>query len=192
MNELIEWINGWFGFNGSTISFFTILIASTIQISPIKWNPITAIFTSISKALMKETTKMIQGHVDEFTKELIVVKSDIANVDRNLSNQVRELKWDQVGTRISNLKKNILEFAANCSMDDKDPHSLEHYKNILDEMEEYERLITEYNIPNGVFENNQAFIQECYKCHLMHNSFALPGGIHYATGQKRCPKRVGD
>lgn len=193
MNEIISWMTGWFGWNGNTITIITLIIVSSIEISPISWNPIKSILTAISRALMKETTKMIKGYVEDFTCEMRIVKDDITKVDEkltkvdeNLTNQVREIKWDQVTTKVSTLKKNILQFAGNCSMDDRDPHTLEHYQNIMDEMEEYDRLITMYNIPNGVFKTNKAFIEECYSCHQRHNSFALPGGIHHATGQQRC------
>ena len=125
-----------------------LLICSVfIQITPIKWNPI----TSFIKWLGKTLTKDIQDSVKDIAGQVESLQGD---VDANEKDRIR---WE------------ILDFANSCRHGRE--HTHDEYQHISDLHDKYKALLKKTGDKNGVFDTEYAMIDSLYKKHLKNNDF---------------------
>ena len=118
-----------------------------IQITPIKWNPI----TSFIKWLGKTLTKDIQDSVKDIAGQVEILQGD---VDANEKDRIR---WE------------ILDFANSCRHGRE--HTHDEYQHISDLHDKYKALLKKTGDKNGVFDTEYAMIDSLYKKHLKNNDF---------------------
>ena len=118
-----------------------------IQITPIKWNPI----TSFIKWLGKTLTKGIQDSVKDIAGQVESLQGD---VDANEKDRIR---WE------------ILDFANSCRHGRE--HTHDEYQHISDLHDKYKALLKKTGDKNGVFDTEYAMIDSLYKKHLKNNDF---------------------
>lgn len=118
-----------------------------IQITPVKWNPISSFVKWFGKLLthdLKENLEAVEDSVDE-------IKTDI---DANEKDRIR---WE------------ILAFANSCRNGEN--HSHDEFKHIADLHDKYVKLLERTNDQNGVFTTEYDWIQTVYKKKLDQNNF---------------------
>ena len=118
-----------------------------IQISPIKWNPISLLLKWIGKELNKESNIKI----DTLTT---AVKSIEDNVDTNEKDRIR---WE------------ILDFANSCRNNIK--HTKDEFQHIIDLNDKYKKLLKKTNDTNGVFDVEYEYIKKIYTERQQKNDF---------------------
>lgn len=118
-----------------------------IQISPIKWNPISLLLKWIGKELNKESNSKI----DELKK---AVQDLEENQDTNEKDRIR---WE------------ILDFANSCRNNIR--HTKDEFQHIIDLNDKYKKLLKKTNDTNGVFDVEYDYIKKIYTERQEKNDF---------------------
>lgn len=118
-----------------------------IQITPVKWNPISSFVKWFGKLLTHDMNKKLEN-VEDSVEE---IKTDI---DANEKDRIR---WE------------ILEFANSCRNGIN--HSHDEFRHISDLHDKYVKLLKRTDDQNGVFNTEYEWIQTIYKKKLDQNDF---------------------
>lgn len=118
-----------------------------IQITPIKWNPLTTLFKWIGKLVTADTNKKIES-----MKEQLNEMRD--ELDENEKDRIR---WE------------ILDFANSCR--NGRLHSRDEFQHIITLNDKYRALLKKTNDQNGVFETEYEWIHHIYEDCLKKNNF---------------------
>ena len=128
-----------------------IFLSIFIEVSKVKFNPISS--------LIKFIFKPIRTEIEELRKEF---KEDIKNLRDDLTNQIDSLREDQEKEKeaideliysnemaeISRIRWTIIEFSN--SLTNGQLHVRDEYRHIKDEYRKYEGLIEKYDLENGI------------------------------------------
>lgn len=140
IERILEWL--------STNFLQIIVIASIfIQISPIKWNPITSFITWFGSLI----TKDIADKLDDLTDDVVAIQEQ---VDENEKDRIR---WE------------ILNFANSCRNNCK--HTKDEFQHIISLNDKYKKLLELTDDTNGVFEVEYEYIQQLYHDRQIKNDF---------------------
>ena len=131
--------------------FIVIVLASLVQISPIKINPWDWFFGRIGRKLNKE------------------VFDEVADVRKKLIQHIEDDEKEKLETK----RRDILEFANSCMTGRM--HTQEQFKFIIKKCDEYENYIETKKIKNGEITLAIAEIRRLYSKCLQKNSFLRPG-----------------
>lgn len=124
-----------------------VIFSIFIQITPIKWNPITTFAKWLGKIFTKELSDLIttmQENIDD-------IRDDI---DENEKDRIR---WE------------VLDFANSCR--NGRPHTQEEFRHIATLNDKYKVLLERTKDKNGVFEAEYKYIDELYQERLKKNDF---------------------
>lgn len=140
MEQVLEWI--W-----NHIWTVIVILSCFIEITPIKWNPLSSAFKWIGKIITLETRE-----------ELKQIKTDL-NTQKSMieENEKDRIRWE------------ILEFANSCRNDQK--HTKDEFQHIITLNDKYKKLLESTNDKNGVFEAEYKFIEELYAERQKKNDF---------------------
>lgn len=128
-----------------------IFLSIFVEVSKIKFNPISA--------LIKFIFKPIRMEIEELRKEF---KQDILDLRNDLTSQIDSLRGDQEKEKeaideliysnemaeISRIRWTIIEFSN--SLTNGQLHVRDEYRHIKDEYRKYEGLIEKYDLENGI------------------------------------------
>ena len=142
--EQIEHILDWLIHNFVQV---LLIFSIFIQITPIKWNPISYFVKWFGKLLNQDVNKQIEG-VEESIED---IKTDIS------ANEKDRIRWE------------ILEFANSCRNGIN--HSHDEFRHITDLHDKYVQLLERTGDQNGVFNTEYEWIQSIYKKKLDNNDF---------------------
>lgn len=141
-NEILNWLS-------SNIIQIIIILSIFVQISPIKWNPISS--------FVKWFGKLITSNLEPKIKSLTDTVNDIQNqVNENEKDRIR---WE------------ILDFANSCR--NGRLHTKEEFKHIIDLNDKYKKLLALKDDKNGVFEADYEYINRLYQTRLEKNDFLV-------------------
>lgn len=118
-----------------------------IQITPIKWNPL----TSLGKWLGKILTKGISKQISTIQTDIDSMRVDI---DENEKDRIR---WE------------VLDFANSCRTGRL--HTQEEFRHIATLNDKYKVLLERTKDKNGVFETEYKYIDDLYQERLKKNDF---------------------
>ena len=124
-----------------------VIFSVFIQITPIKWNPITTFAKWLGKIFTKELSDLIttmQENIDD-------IRDDI---DENEKDRIR---WE------------VLDFANSCRNGRQ--HTQEEFRHIATLNDKYKILLERTKDKNGVFEAEYKYIDELYQERLKKNDF---------------------
>lgn len=124
-----------------------VIFSIFIQITPIKWNPITTFAKWLGKIFTKELNDLIttmQENIDD-------IRDDI---DENEKDRIR---WE------------VLDFANSCRNGRQ--HTQEEFRHIATLNDKYKILLERTKDKNGVFEAEYKYIDELYQERLKKNDF---------------------
>lgn len=125
-----------------------LLIALTlVEFTPIKINPLSAIFKWVGKRLNGEQSEKLNALTSDFEK----FKKDFEVKNAN------DLRWS------------ILGFASSCRKGDR--HSREEWKHVIDQMAFYESYVEEKGITNGVIREDTKYLRNLYHKISTENDF---------------------
>lgn len=115
-----------------------VIFSVFIQITPIKWNPL----TSFAKWLSKIFTKDLNDAIDSMQEDLDDIREDI---DENEKDRIR---WE------------VLNFANSCRHNHM--HTQDEFKHIIALNDKYKVLLERTKDKNGVFESEFAYVKNLY------------------------------
>lgn len=124
-----------------------IIFSIFIQITPIKWNPI----TSFAKWLAKIFTKGISDQMTTMQEDIEDIRSDI------YENEKDRIRWE------------VLDFANSCRNGRK--HTQEEFRHIATLNDKYKILLEKTEDTNGVFTAEYKYIDDLYQERLKKNDF---------------------
>lgn len=143
MESILEIIKNNQGFIVTLVTVSSIFI----EISPIKINPISALFKWIGDALNKDTREQL---------------SSISTKLESVSDRIDKIE-------INDMRSTILDFANSCMNERK--HTKEEFEHIIDLHTQYEDTISKKNMKNGRVELAFKYISDLYTSCLNENSF---------------------
>ena len=124
-----------------------VIFSIFIQITPIKWNPI----TTFAKWLGKIFTK-------DLSDQMTTVQEDIEDIRGDIyENEKDRIRWE------------VLNFANSCRSGNK--HTQEEFRHIATLNDKYKILLEKSDDKNGVFETEYKYIDELYQERLKKNDF---------------------
>ena len=124
-----------------------LILSIFIQITPVKWNPISSFIKWLGKLLTHDLNKKIDDIADQ-------VEDLRGDVDANEKDRIR---WE------------ILDFANSCRNGRK--HSHDEFKHIAELHDKYKVLLERTGDKNGVFDTEYQWIQSVYEERLEKNDF---------------------
>lgn len=130
------------------VLIYMIASGTLIEISPIKFNPITMVLKWMGD-------KMNSG-----------IKAEIDSLKKAQEEQRKDFQ----DYKVSQYRFEIFQFE-NEIRDNNDHHTEEQYNHILDQCKSYEDYCKEYNIPNGKAEMAIKHIRDVCYDHLKDDSF---------------------
>lgn len=115
-----------------------VIFSVFIQITPVKWNPL----TSFAKWLSKIFTKELNESIEDLQDDLKDIREDI---DENEKDRIR---WE------------VLNFANTCRHDHK--HTKDEFQHIITLNDKYKVLLERTKDKNGIFESEFKYIKDLY------------------------------
>lgn len=118
-----------------------------IQISPIKWNPLTSLFNWMGKSITKDVT----DKVEEMNKTVDNIQAQV------YANEKDRIRWE------------ILDFANSCR--NGKLHTKDEFDHIIALNTKYKQLLIDTKDSNGVFDAEYEYIEKIYKKRQNKNDF---------------------
>ena len=136
---------------------FTVL-ASLIQITPIKVNPWDKIFGWIGKKMNKDVSDQVKE-----------VRSEVKQVREDLDTHIQDDKREKLEAQ----RRDILDFANACMNGRK--HTQEQFTFVMKKCDEYEKYIEDNNLKNGEISSAIEEIRRINTKCRQNNTFLKPG-----------------
>lgn len=130
--------------SGAVIVF---IFTALIDISPIKWNPLTSILSWFG---VKMNGKLI-AKVDEQGQQ---IKALDKKIDMN---EIDHIRWE------------ILNFANSCRNGQR--HTKDEFEHIINLHEKYNKILSDRDLTNGLVSIEYEYIEEIYRHCLEKNTF---------------------
>lgn len=129
-------------------------LASIIEITPIKWDPLTSILSWFGNRINKTLSKEVAGLSDSVKEQAKKVDALDAKIDMN---EIDHIRWE------------ILNFANSCRHEQK--HSKDEFEHIINLHQKYGEILDSRNLKNGLISLEYEYIEEIYKRRLEKNDF---------------------
>lgn len=136
---------------------FTVL-ASLIQITPIKVNPWDKIFGWIGKKMNKDVSDQVKE-----------IRSEVKQVREDLDTHIQDDKREKLEAQ----RRDILDFANACMNGRK--HTQEQFTFVMKKCDEYEKYIEDNNLKNGEISSAIEEIRRINTKCRQNNTFLKPG-----------------
>lgn len=155
LEPILEFINGLtIGEIIGDSVLFVFALASVIEITPIKWDPLTAILSWFGARL----NKRVQKDVESLTDSVNAQAQKTEELSRKLDlNEIDHIRWE------------ILNFSNSCRHDQR--HTKDEFEHIINQHEKYNKILEERGMTNGLITLEYEYIEKIYKHCLEKNSF---------------------
>lgn len=140
MEEFFTWI-------GNHILTVIVGLSCLVEITPIKWSPLSTLFKWVGNIIMTDTKKELKQIQDD-------LKDQREMIDNNEKDRIR---WE------------ILDFANSCRNGRR--HTKDEYQHIIALNDKYKDLLLKTNDKNGVFEAEYDYIKKLYAERQEKNDF---------------------
>lgn len=140
MEEFFTWI-------GNHIFTVIVGLSCLVEITPIKWSPLSTLFKWVGNIIMADTKKELKQIQDD-------LKDQRDMIDNNEKDRIR---WE------------ILDFANSCRNGRR--HTKDEYQHIIALNDKYKDLLKKTNDKNGVFEAEYDYIRKLYAERQEKNDF---------------------
>lgn len=124
-----------------------IIIFACVEITPIKWNPLTSILSWVGKRMNGELTAKVDRQGEQINA--LNEKIDMNEIDR--------IRWE------------ILNFANSCRKGEH--HTKDEFVHIIGLHEKYNKILEEHDMTNGLVSIEYEYIEDIYRRCLEKNSF---------------------
>lgn len=132
-----------------------------IEVTPIRVNPWGWLFSCIGNAL----NKGVYRDLETLKTQQMELKQDLETLKSKQTDLSEELEKD----RAQDKRRHILEFANSCRR--HEDHDHEEWNNVITDIKDYEMLIYEKKLSNGVIEENIKYLRELYHDRNVNNDF---------------------
>ena len=152
--------------------FWATIILTLVEISPIKINPLGALFKAIGKKTTAEVNKKLDGLKEDFSyreNELRKSHEVLATSFSDLQAEIHMVKREFEIKNANDSRWEILDFANSCRNGRK--HGREEWEHVIDQLKCYETYVTEHKIDNGVIEEDTRYLRELYRERCKRNDF---------------------
>ena len=129
-------------------------LASFIEITPIKWDPLTTILSWFGARLNKKIQKDVESLTDSVNAQ--AQKTEELNKKLDL-NEIDHIRWE------------ILNFSNSCRHDQR--HTKDEFEHIINQHEKYNKILEERGMTNGLITLEYEYIEQIYKRCLEKNTF---------------------
>ena len=140
MEQFAEWLS-------HNIIQIIVIVSIFIQITPIKWNPISSFIKWFGKLITEDVSKS----VDELSNTTSRLAAEV------IENEKDRIRWE------------ILDFANSCRNGRK--HTHDEFKHIITLNTKYKKLLKASSDENGVFDREYDYIKKLYAERLEKNDF---------------------
>lgn len=140
MEEFFTWI-------GNHILTVIVGLSCLVEITPIKWSPLSTLFKWVGNIIMADTKEELKQIKDD-------LKDQRDMIDNNEKDRIR---WE------------ILDFANSCRNGRR--HTKDEYQHIIALNDKYKDLLKKTNDKNGVFEAEYDYIRKLYAERQEKNDF---------------------
>lgn len=124
-----------------------LIFTTLVEITPIKWNPLTSILSWIGKRMNGKLIDRVEEQGEKIDK--LDEKIDM--------NEIDHIRWE------------ILDFANSCRHDVR--HTKDEFEHIINQHEKYVRILDERSLTNGLITLEYEYIEDIYKNCLEKNNF---------------------
>lgn len=142
----------------SLVLLILTVLASLIQITPIKVNPWDKIFGWIGKKMNKDVSDQVKE-----------VRSEVKQVREDLDTHIQDDKREKLEAQ----RRDILDFANACMNGRK--HTQEQFTFVMKKCDEYEKYIEDNNLKNGEISSAIEEIRRINTKCRQNNTFLKPG-----------------
>ena len=157
LSTIWEWIRN--------IASIVAVLSFVVEFTPIKLHPLTFVFHTLGGAFNKDLNEKI----DNLNKEVNDLKKDLLETESSLKEKIDSNDRKQSIRHMKNLRSEILSFSSSCMH--KERHTKNEFENFFDNHKEYEDLISELGMTNGVVDEEFEYTKEVYHDCLMNDSF---------------------
>lgn len=157
LSTIWEWIRN--------IASIVAVLSFVVEFTPIKLHPLTFVCRKLGGAFNKDLNEKI----DNLNKEVNDLKKDLLETESSLKEKIDSNDRKQSIRHMKKLRSDILSFSSSCMH--KERHTKNEFENFFDNHEEYEALITELGMTNGVVDEEFEFTKEVYHDCLINDSF---------------------
>ena len=195
MGEISKAVGQWIVGNvGWTVVIVLFVLSLFFKIAKKEVNPIGWILGLLGKSLTKDLKKTVLELKDDTDQQIqgtnakiTELRSDLDAFERKTNNSISLMQsstganCELLKTRLDAMEKSndmqsvrqikghVLDFANSCRNGRK--HTIEDFKNILAENDEYEALVEKYKLKNNFYTEDIKFIKEVYQKCSRENSF---------------------
>ena len=134
--------------NMSTLCWVFVLGSVFIQITPIKFSPISSLLEWIGHII----TRSVESR-------LIDIQNQIVDLENK---EVKRSRWE------------IIKFAQKVQQGE-DKYTREAWEHCIEQLIEYEQYTKEHNIRNGKIKHTGVYLEDIYHKHLENNDFYIGG-----------------
>lgn len=159
--------------HGSFWVVLCIALSLLIEITPIKFNPLSWLAKKIGKAFNGEVMKEISNLKSDMGKEIGTIKTEMGNVNKEIKGikkDVSDIREEAKEREATNRRARILEFGDEI-LHEVD-YSKEHWDSVLMDISEYEHYCDDHpRYMNNVAKATIKHIKYMYDKHLNEDSF---------------------
>ena len=141
-----------------------VILSIFIEITPIKFNPISWLSKVLFSALrkdMEDMKKELNENIGNVKTDLMGEIDNIKAEQQNEKNSIDQLTITTEMAEISRIRWEIIEFSN--SIENGQLHIRDEYRHIVDDNKRYHTLIDKYGLENGYFEEEYEKIFKHYE-----------------------------
>ena len=139
---------------GDSVAILFIL-TSLVEITPIKWNPLTSILSWLGNRINKDLTREVEGLSTSVKEQAKKVDALDEKIDMN---EIDHIRWE------------ILNFANGCRHEQK--HSKDEFEHIINLHQKYGEILDARHLKNGLISLEYEYIEDIYRRRLEKNDFS--------------------
>lgn len=131
-----------------------LIFTSLVEVTPIKWNPLTSILSWFGNRINTNLTREVEGLSTSVKEQAKKVDALDEKIDMN---EIDHIRWE------------ILNFANSCRHDQM--HTKDEFEHIINLHQKYGEILDSRHLKNGLISLEYEYIEEIYKRRLEKNDF---------------------
>lgn len=151
-SEILNWLS-------SNIIQIIIILSIFIQISPIKWNPLTSLFNWLGKLMTKDVSKQVEDYNSARNIQIEEIKTEMTNKVKEFTDAITKIQHDVDTNEKDRIRYEVLSFARSCR-NSTITHTYDEFKHILKLNDKYQDLLVKTKDKNGVFDSEIKYIND--------------------------------
>ncbi len=130
------------------------ILTSLIEITPIKWNPLTSILAWLGNRINVNLSKKVEGLSDSVKDQAKKVDALDKKIDMN---EIDHIRWE------------ILNFSNSCRHGQQ--HTKDEFEHIINLHQKYGEILDSRHMSNGLITLEYEYIEDIYRRRLEQNDF---------------------